>query len=55
VEHRAISKSKATLLVSLRACGGYLCIWFAWVAIYLALMLIATGRTIGFVNWSPKA
>ncbi len=55
VEHREISKSKATLLVSLSGLAAVISALglHGW-HVYLALTLIGAGLTIGFVRWSQK-
>jgi hypothetical protein len=55
VEHREISKSKATLLVSLSGLAAVISALglHGW-HVYLALALIGAGLTIGFVRWSQK-
>jgi Protein of unknown function (DUF1572) len=54
-EHREISKSKATLLVSLSGLAAVISALglHGW-HVYLALTLIGAGLTIGFVRWSQK-
>jgi Protein of unknown function (DUF1572) len=55
VEHREISKSKATLLVSLSGLAAVISALglHGW-HVYLALTLIGAGLAIGFVRWSQK-
>jgi hypothetical protein len=55
VEHREISKSKATLLVSLSGLAAVISALglHGW-HVYLALTLIGAGLTIGFLRWSQK-
>jgi hypothetical protein len=55
VEYREISKSKATLLVSLSGLAAVISALglHGW-HVYLALTLIGAGLTIGFLRWSQK-
>ena len=53
VEHREMSKSKAVLLVSVSGLTAVLSALelHGW-HVYLALVLIGAGLTVGFVRWS---
>jgi hypothetical protein len=55
VEYREISKSKATLLVSLSGLAAVISALglHGW-HVYLALTLIGAGLTIGFLRWSQR-
>jgi hypothetical protein len=55
VQHREMSKTKATFLVCLSGLTAILAALelHGW-HVYLALALVGVGLTIGFVRWSQK-